>query len=424
MSKWVLSDDCFVHDRDRLRHDEVIEILRERLGPVTETETVSLSQACGRILAQGLEAPRALPGHDNAAVDGYAVRYADLHQSEPTELAISVVVPAGIHQNLPELAQGTAARIFTGAIMPHGGDTVLMQEDCQTDESGTYVLIPPGIKLGANRRRAGEDVRESDTICQAGKRLGPADVARFASLGIAAVPVRNKLRVAILSSGNEIISHESDDLPLGGVFDANGPLLQSLAEALPTEVNRLPVIQDDLSITKQTLKQAAESHHVILTSGGASKGDGDHLRAALTELGQCHLWQLAIKPGRPMMMGQIGSVPVFGLPGNPVAVFICWCLYAYPSLLRLAGTQWRDPVAYPLPAGFDVPKKKTDRREFYRGWTETNNEVTTAMKFMRDGSGLISGLQAATGLIEIPESASSVTQGERVRFIPFDQFGI
>ena len=201
-------------------------------------------------------------------------------------------------------------------------------------------------------------------------------------------------------------------------------MLEALANALPVNVTTAPPVEDTLAAVEKRLEELAGSTDVILSTGGASKGDADHLRTALLSLGQCHLWQLAIKPGRPMMMGQIGQVPVFGLPGNPVAAFVCWCLYVYPALLRLAGAKWRIAQTFNVPAHFETPSKKPDRRVFYRGWFEADGDTIKVKKFERDGSGLISGLQAAQCLIEIPEDVTKIRPGEPVSVIPLSQFGI
>ncbi len=428
MSAGKLIDDCFVHDRDRLRHDQVIALLRERLHPVVAQVDVPLHHGIGRVLAADCVAPRPIPAHDNAAVDGFAVAHSDLSPTELTRLPISNRLAAGVQQQFPIQEPGTATRIFTGAVMPEGADSVVMQEDCdvEADSAGkpTHAIIPPKLKAGANRRRAGEDVEEGDTLLPAGSILRPQDLARLASAGFAEIPVYDRLKVAIFSTGNELRPADGKALPAGAVYDANQPLLIGLARHLPVEVQALGILPDETGAVEDALSSAARSHDAIITSGGASKGEEDHLRSAMERLGTCHLWQLAIKPGRPMMMGQIGGTPVFGLPGNPVAVFVCWLLYVYPSLLRLAGAPWREPEKIILPAGFSVPSKKQDRREFYRGWMETGGGKTVLKKFERDGSGLIAGLQAATGLIEVPEETDRIEPGDPLAFWPFSQFGI
>jgi len=420
-----LADDCFAHDRERMRHDEVIAILRERLRPIVSSGTAPIDQALGRVLAADCVAPRPIPAHDNAAVDGYAVRHADLTPGEATVLPIGGRVAAGIQEPYPEHEPGTATRIFTGAVMPRGADSIVMQEDCElSGEEPHRVRIPDNVKQGANLRRAGEDVGEGEILLPAGSRLRPQDLARLASAGYAELPVHERLKLCILSTGDELRPADDGELPAGAVYDANQPLLTGLAQSLPCDVFPLGILPDRAQAVEAALTSAAAKYDVIITSGGASKGEEDHLRGALEALGNCHVWQLAIKPGRPMLMGQIGETPVFGLPGNPVAVFVCWLLYVYPALLRLAGTSWRDPETIFLPAGFSVPRKKPDRREFFRGWLESENGRTVLKKFERDGSGLIAGLQAASGLIEVPEEVEKIEPGDSLAFWPFSQFGI
>jgi molybdopterin molybdotransferase len=423
-----LVDDCFVHDRDRLRHDEVIALLRDRLHPVVGSAPVPLDQGLGRVLAADCIAPRPIPAHDNAAVDGYAVRHQDLHDTQPTRLAIKGRLAAGVQRTFPMHAPGTATRIFTGAVMPEGADSVVMQEDCEFEPDGSgepaHVIIPPKLKAGANRRRAGEDVQEGEALLTAGSVLRPQDLARLASAGFGTVAVHDKLKLCILSTGDELRAADGNALPVGAVYDANQPLLTGLAHALPVELHALGILPDAAAAVSDALSAVASDYDVIVTSGGASKGEEDHLRATLQNLGTCHLLQLAIKPGRPMMMGQIHGTPVFGLPGNPVAVFVCWALYVYPALLRLAGAPWREPEKIMLPAGFSIARKKQDRREFYRGWLETVDGRTVLKKFERDGSGLIAGLQAASGLIEVPEEIGRIEAGDPLAYWPLSQFGV
>jgi molybdopterin molybdotransferase len=423
-----LVDDCFVHDRDRLRHDEVIALLRGRLHPVVGSASLPVDRCLGRVLAADCVAPRPIPAHDNAAVDGYAVRHQDLHETQPTRLPIEGRLTAGVQRTFPVHAARTATRIFTGAVMPQGADSVVMQEDCELepDASGepTHVIIPPKLKAGANRRRAGEDVQEGERLLKVGSVLRAQDMARLASAGFGTVPVHDKLKLCILSTGDELRAADGKTLPAGAVYDANQPLLTGLAHSLPVELHALGILPDRASAVADALAGAAGRYDAIVTSGGASRGEEDHLRWALQDLGTCHLWQLAIKPGRPMMMGQVQGTPVFGLPGNPVAVFVCWALYVFPSLLRLAGAPWREPEKIMLPAGFSIARKKQDRREFYRGWLETVDGRTVLKKFERDGSGLIAGLQAASGLIEVPEEVGGIEAGDPLAYWPLSQFGV
>ncbi|AXS40120.1 gephyrin-like molybdotransferase Glp [Breoghania sp. L-A4] len=419
-----LLDDCFLHDKERLKHAEALAILRARVQPVTDAETVPLDQAAGRILAQTVTAPRDVPLNDNAAVDGYAFGHAS-YEATGGFFPVETRVAAGHPAEAP-LLPGRAARIFTGGVMPEGADTIAMQEDCENhDQDGApFVIIPPGLKKGANRRRAGEDLASGTVLLDAGTRLRPQDIAAIASVGLADVFVSRRLRVALLSTGDEIV-RPGAELHSGQVYDSNHYLLRALLETLGVEITDLGVLADDYGTIRTALEAAAETYDVIMTTGGASRGEEDHLVTALDDLGSRHMWQLAIKPGRPMNFGQIGDCVQLGLPGNPVAVMVCFLLYARPALLALSGAPWSEPVRYQVPADFEIAKKKPDRREFLRGILRTDADGTLRVeKFARDGSGLITGLREADGLIEIAEEVTSVAKGALVPFIPFSEFGL
>ena len=419
-----LLDDCFGHDKKRLRHGEALAILKQRVAPVVSRETVPLAEAAGRILAEAAVAPRPVPAHTNAAVDGYSFAAADYDAGAGTELPVDGRAAAG-HRLERAPAAGSAARIFTGAVMPSGHDTVVMQEDVEarTVDGRPVVSIPAGLKRGANVRRAGEDVDAGETLLRPGAILRPQDLAALASIGMAEIPCFARLKVAIVSTGDEVV-RPGTAFSEGLVYDANAPMLTALiasAGALPADLGVLP---DDPAETRRRLADAAYSHDAVILSGGASRGEEDHVVTALDALGKRHLWQLAIKPGRPMSFGQIGDCVVLGLPGNPVAVFVCFLLYVWPLLRRMGGADWPEPRRYHLPALFAFPGRKAGRREFWRGILKETPHGLGVDKFARDGSGLISGLRAADGLIDIPEDVADVQPGDRVAFIPFSEFGI
>jgi molybdopterin molybdotransferase len=419
-----LLDDCFRHDRKRLRHGEALAILKQRVGPVAATELVPLADAAGRILAEAAVAPRPVPAHTNAAVDGYSFAAADYDPGTGTELPVDGRAAAG-HRLERAPAPGTAARTFTGAVMPAGHDTMVLQEDVEarTVDGRTAVVIPAGLKRGANVRRAGEDVEAGETLLRAGAILRPQELAALASIGMAEAPCFARLKVAIVSTGDEVV-RPGAALAEGQVYDANAPMLAALiasAGAMPADLGVLP---DDPAEIRRRLAQAAERFDAVILSGGASRGEEDHVVAALDALGKRHLWQLAVKPGRPMSFGQIGDCVVLGLPGNPVAVFVCFLLYVWPLLRRMGGAEWPEPRRYRLPALFAFPGRKTGRREFWRGILKETPHGLAVDKFARDGSGLISGLRAADGLIDIPEDVTGVQPGDLVAFIPFAEFGL
>ncbi|MCP4319991.1 MAG: molybdopterin molybdotransferase MoeA [Hyphomicrobiales bacterium] len=418
-----LMDDCFLHDKDRMRHDEVVSLIVSRLNRVVGSETVGLNDALGRYLADDITAPRNVPLHDNSAVDGYAFAFSDY--SENTEFSLGPRIAAGDSSPAP-LAAGVAARIFTGAVMPPNAETVAMQEDCTVSVDGATVQVPAGLQLGANRRLAGEDVMAGDVLLNTGQVLRPQDTAALASLGIADVPVFDRLRVALVSTGNEIVDPGTvKTLEMGQVFDSNRHMLAALCNHLPLDVTDLGILDDDEAAIAKTLTSAVATHDVILTTGGASKGEEDHIVNAIDTLGKRHLWQIAIKPGRPMSFGQIGACVFLGLPGNPVAAFVCFLLYCHAAMRVLGGGVYRDPVRFHVPADFEIKSKKPNRREFLRGWLAADeNGKMVVRKYQRDGSGLISGLRTADGLIELDEDIRAVHPGDLVKYIPFSQFGI
>ncbi len=424
MTKKLL-DDCFLHDADRMRHEDAVSLLKDRLQPVAATQTVELTQAMGRILAEPLTAPRDIPAHNNAAVDGYAFADQDYDRERGAAFAVAARAAAG-HPVRDPVPKGTAVRIFTGAEMPAGLDSVVMQEDCETEErpDGRWVRVPPGLKRGANRRLAGEDVRADTVILDRGRRLRPQDIASAAAAGAGSLRCYKRLTVGLFSSGDEVI-RAGEPFTAGQVYDANNPMLQALIALTGAEALDLGVLPDDASVVTDKLGAAAARHHVLITSGGASRGEEDHVVKTLDALGKLHMWQIAVKPGRPMSFGQIGDCVFAGLPGNPVAVFVCFLLYIYPMLVRLGGGDWQEPRRFSVKAGFSLPKKKTGRREFLRGMLAADGEGRVAVdKFPSEGSGLISSLTASDGLIEIGEDVTAIGKGDDVDFIPFSEFGI
>jgi len=412
-----LSDDCFAFGEAPMTTERALAELRGRLGPVVGTERVGLRTACGRILAEDIEAAHSVPPHDNSAVDGYAVFFDDLDTSGDTRLAVTGRVAAG--QVLGRAAQrGEAIRIFTGAPMPDGPDTVLMQEDCTVD--GDQVIIPAGIKRGANRRKAGEDIRIGTTILRAGQRLRPQDVGLAASVGCAELPVYARLRAALFSTGDEV-RDVGDALAPGCIYDSNRYAIAALLEQLGCDVDDLGILPDRLEPVRDALAQAAEHHDLILTSAGVSTGDEDHVRTAVEALGAIHFWRLAIRPGRPIALGQVARVPFIGLPGNPVAVMVTFMRFARPAILLMSGCTEVDPNIFRVRADFQY-SKKASRREWLRASLFTGDDGTLcATKFPHDGAGILSSMVEADGLIELPEELTRLEPGTMVDFLPFNE---
>ena len=414
-----LSDDCFTFGGDLMSTAAALAGLRERLVRVTGTEAVPLHDALGRVLAEDIVAELSVPPHDNSAVDGYAVRYDDLDPAAETRLPVTGRAAAGHPLGGPN-PPGEAVRIFTGAVMPAGADTVMMQEDCREEEDGGIVVIAPGIKRGANRREAGEDIRTGDKVLPAGQILRAQDLGIAASLGRVELPVSARLRVALFSTGDEI-AEPGTPAQEGSVYDSNRVTLSALLHTLGCAVEDLGILPDDRGRIQDTLQQAAMRNDLVMTSGGMSVGEEDHLRAAVDAVGTVHFWRLAIKPGRPVAMGQIGATPFLGLPGNPVAVMVTFLRIARPTILLLCGATDIEPRLYRVRADFSHRKKKS-RREWVRVRLSLDEDGRqTASKFPRDGAGILSSLVAADGLVELSEDVTQLEPGTMVDFLPFSE---
>ncbi len=411
-----LSGDCFAFGGPLLSVDAAMALLPSRLGVVEGSETVTLVQADGRVLARDIAAPLPLPPFTNSAVDGYAVRGEDLPVGEEKAFPVVDFVQAGACADVAATAS-RAIRIFTGAPMPAGADTVFMQEDVQVEKDGKVVL-PPGLKRGSNVRPTGEDIAVGQVVLKAGHRLRPQDVALAAALGQTGLEVRRRIRVAVFSTGNEIVSPGSARGPVQ-LFDSNRFMLLAMLGRLGCEVDDLGILRDDPAATAAMLKRAAARHDLILTSGGVSTGEADYVKAAVESVGTLVFWRMAIKPGRPVAMGVIDGTPFIGLPGNPVASYVTFAYVARPAILALSGTPMQLPPAVQARAAFTY-KKKTGRREYVRAHLRQARDGTVeVVKFPREGAGLLSSLVDTDGLVELHEDTVRVEPGQVVPFLPY-----
>jgi molybdopterin molybdotransferase len=357
-----------------------------------------------------------LPPHANSAVDGYAFAHADLVPGRETVLPVCGRAAAG-HPLGRTAERGAAIRIFTGAPMPEGADTVMMQEDCVVENG--RVRLKPGIKKGANRRPAGEDVAEGAVALAAGRRLVPADLGLAAALGYCELPVLRRLRVALLSTGDEV-RDPGASLPRGMIYDANRFMLAALLGGLGCAVSDFGIRPDREAVLADTLATASAGHDLIVTSGGVSTGEEDHVKPAIERLGSLHFWRLAIKPGRPVALGQIAGVPLVGLPGNPVAALVTFVVLARPLILRLAGATASAPRLFPVRAGFAY-RKKPGRREYVRASLQREGKDLVAVKYPRDGAGIISSITGSEGLVVVGEETSDLAPGMMIDFLPFSE---
>ena len=383
-------------------------------------DSVALYDALDRLSAHKVESTEAVPPHPNSAVDGYAVRFADLRPGEVTALPTDGYAAAG---DRPEpLPPGHARRILTGAVLPPGADTVFMDEDVVLSETaprGAMVELPPGLRIGANAREAGEDIAAGDTVLQPGQRIGPADIGRLASVGLQSVTVLPRLQVALFSTGNEI-RDPGQPLAPGQVFDSNRHALHGLLERAGARVTDLGILPDDPDRLEMALAAASGTADLILTSGGVSAGDHDIVRQVLEQRGEILFWRLAVKPGRPLALGRFGDTPVIGLPGNPAAAVMMFHVAALPLLRVLEGEGLPQPLSVPVVLDF-THRKKPDRIEFVRVRVAPDAQgQLRAEKFPREGAGILSSIAWATGYVALEPDRLAVQPGETGQYTAFD----
>lgn len=395
--------------------DEALDLLLHAATPREAIEEVLTMDALGRVLASSIISPMAVPPHNNSAMDGYAVRAHELHPQEVTRLQVSQRITAGSMGG--PLAKQTAARIFTGAPIPEGADAVVMQEDTrQTDD---IVAISRTVVKGENIRLAGEDIAAGTTILQGGTRLGPQHVGLAASVGMARLPVYRKLRIATFFTGDELVM-PGEQLTPGKIYNSNRFSLNGLLRSLGFIPIDLGTVPDSLEATVGVLKQAAQEADVIITSGGVSVGEEDYVKAAVEQLGSIDMWRIAMKPGKPLAFGKIENAAFIGLPGNPVSVFVTFCIFARPFLLRSQGVMNVMPRSFWVEANFDwtTPDR---RREYLRARLDPGMDgVSRATIFQHQGSGVLTSTVWGDGLINCP-AGTPIKRGERVRFIPFSE---
>jgi molybdopterin molybdotransferase len=410
-----LSDDCFAASGPMMSVDDAVRLIVARVTAIADIETVALAEADGRILANEILAPLPLPPFTNSAVDGYAVAGRGLPEGSEQAFAISGRVQAGAAANAP-IETGHAVRIFTGAPMPDGADTVFMQEDVRLE--GDKVVLPAGLKPGANVRPAGEDIPLGHAALQAGKRLRPQDVALAAAFGLVRLNVIRRIRVAVFSTGDELVS-PGERRAAPQLFDSNRFMLMAMLRRLGCEVSDLGILRDEPASLARALRDVAGHHDLILTTGGVSTGEEDHVKAGVESIGRLVLWRMAIKPGRPVAMGIIGGTPFIGLPGNPVASFVTFVHVVRPTILALSGAAPEPLVPIPVRAGFTY-KKKSGRREYVRvNLRQAPDGMLEAIKFPREGAGLLSSLVDTDGLVELGEPITRVEPGQMVGFLSY-----
>ena len=414
-------NDCYSPDQQLQTAKTAWQRMQALASTQVKSQTLALDQCMNRRLAEALTTPYDSPRFDNAAVDGYAFNCNDLIQQPDATLPLMATeANAGGSEKL-SLKQGYCMRVLTGAQMPKGANTVVMQEDVHlTNDSVTF---PSHYKAHSNWRPQGEDVKAGEVIINQGQLIRPQDIGLAAAAGQAQLRVYNKVRVALFSTGNEVYEL-GQELPEDGIYDVNRYLLKALLTSLHCEVTDLGILADDFSTIRTALDSASQDHQLIITSGGASTGSHDHIANVLKDLGEVHAWRLAIKPGRPLAFGQLGPALFLGLPGNPVAANVCTLMFGQPLIRALSGGGWHRPKSYPQKLGFDV-NKKVGRREWLRVFQEQQpNGDYVLQRSASHGSGILTSMTRADGLVEVDEASGNIPAGSLVDFIPFTSFGM
>jgi molybdopterin molybdotransferase len=390
---------------------EALAFMLDAARPVADAEVIPTLSANGRVLATAQVSGMNVPGADNTQMDGYAVRAADC-ASGSAALKVSQRIPAGY---VPQpLQPGTAARIFTGAMIPEGADAVVMQEQCEL--TGDVVTIKHAPKSGEWVRRTGEDITDGSVVLPAGVRLRSQELGLAASVGLAELPVKRKLRVAVFFTGDEL-TMPGEPLAPGAIYNSNRFTLRALLENLGCEISDFGIVPDTLAATRSVLRESAQGHDLIITSGGVSVGEEDHIKPAVEAEGKLNMWQIAVKPGKPLAFGEVQQAFFIGLPGNPVSSFVTFLMFVRPFILRLQGVAGPiAPRAYSMRADFNWPKADK-RNEFLRARINDNGGLEL---FRNQGSGVLTSTVWGDGVIDNPPG-QVITSGDMVRFIPFSE---
>ena len=394
-----LSNDCFKYSKKRISLEKAVSILEKRIKCIKKTQKIKLDQSLGRILSKDIISKLNVPPFDNTAVDGYAFKYSDLNKNKETKLKLSGRIAAGQNFN-KKIKKGEVARIFTGAKVPEGTNTVIMQEDCNVNDN--KIILKPGIFKGANIRKKGEDIKSGKKIITKGSKLKAQDIALIASIGIKEIEVHEKLKVGIFTTGDELFE-PGTKASKNGIYDSNRYCLKNLLETINCVVKDYGIKKDKEKLIKNTLKKISKECDLIITTGGMSVGEEDYVRKVVEKNGSLNFWNISIKPGRPVALGNIFKKPFIGLPGNPVSVMITFLKIALPAINKLSGFLSPKENNFIVATDFNF-KKKSGRKEFLRVKVSKNSNGQVKIKhFPNTGSGVFTSMVETDGLIELPE---------------------
>tara|TARA_Y100000588_G_C14179808_1_gene893100 strand:- start:20 stop:1276 length:1257 start_codon:yes stop_codon:yes gene_type:complete len=412
-----LSNDCFKHNNKRISLEKAISILNKKIKCIKKAKKIELDKALGRILSKDIISKINVPPFNNTAVDGYAFKYQDTNKKKETSLKLSGRIIAGMDLN-KKIKRGEIIRVFTGAKIPRDLDTVIMQEDCNVNKD--QIIIKPGIFKGANIRKKGEDIKKGKKIKSKGSKLKAQDIALIASIGLKKIEVFEKLKVGIFTTGNELFEPGSK-ISKSGIYDSNRYCLKFLLETINCSVKDYGIKKDNKILIKKTIKKISKECDLIITTGGMSVGEEDYVRKVVEENGSLNFWNIAIKPGRPVALGNIFKKPFIGLPGNPVSVMITFFKIALPTINKLSGFVSAKEKNFIVTTDFNF-KKKSGRKEFLRVKIEKNiNGQIKIKNYPNSGSGVFTSMVETDGLIELPEKLTYLKKGTKVKFVPYSE---
>jgi len=417
MNNQAVNCDSPVFNQSLLSADEALEFLLDASIAPEKIESVSLDNSLSRILASDIHSTINVPGFDNSAMDGYAIALND-NQLLQKNLSFDIVdrIPAGSTGN--ELSKGYAARIFTGAPIPKGANTVIMQEECEVSEDGTQITITRAIKLNENIRPIGNDILEDDVILCSGKQIQPQDISLASSVGVAELTVYKKIKVGVFFTGDELVE---PGIPLssGKIYNSNRYALVALLGQVGCEVINLGNIEDKFSATCDALEALESQCDLIMTTGGVSVGEEDHVKPAVESLGEINLWKIRMKPGKPLAYGKVKQTPFIGLPGNPVSSFVTFCIFSLPFIKKMQGNNNYQSKIIKVKANFECKRAKP-RREYARARIDYSESTPVATLYPKQGSDVMSSIVWADGLVEIPEN-KTFEAGELLNYYPLSE---
>ena len=417
MNNQAVNCDSPVFNQSLLSADEALEFLLDASAAPEKKESVSLDNSLGRILASDIHSTINVPGFDNSAMDGYAIALND-NQLLQKNLSFDIVdrIPAGSTGN--ELNKGCAARIFTGAPIPKGANTVIMQEECEVSEDGAQITIARAIKLNENIRPTGNDIVEDDVVLSSGKQIQPQDISLASSVGVGELIVYKKIKVGVFFTGDELVE-PGTPLSSGKIYNSNRYALVALLGQVGCEVINLGNIEDKFSATCDALKALESQCDLIMTTGGVSVGEEDHVKPAVESLGELNLWKIRMKPGKPLAYGKVKQTPFIGLPGNPVSSFVTFCIFSLPFIKKMQGNNNYQSKIIKVKANFECKRAKP-RREYARARIDHSESTPVASLYPKQGSDVMSSIVWADGLVEIPEN-KTFEPGELLNYYPLSE---